>query len=106
MKAVAMPTLVTPDHLDYTRELFSVSAAAAYLVTSRDAIYREAHAGRIGHMVASRRRLLFSQQDLDVYRASLRKPARTVVAAPAPRQRRSAPSPACVLDLPKERRFA
>lgn len=105
MKPLTLPPVRHESDPLYTREDYSVAAAAAYLHTSHASIYAEAHAGRIGFRRGSMRRLLFSQADLDAYRESRRHPARPA-AAPMGKSRAKAPARTAVLELPKRRVFA
>lgn len=81
------PTSLTPDHPDYTREVYSVKQAAAYLRVSVDRVYEEAAARRLAHR-RHRRTILFSQADLDAWRQAGRVDvagAPASVATPRPR---------------------
>ncbi len=101
--AVELPPTLAPSDPDYTRERYDVKQAAAYLVVTPTTVYIEANAHALGHRKDGNRRRVFSQADLDAWRAARRvesedrRPLR-----PVPRRatRQLAPLP-----LPKQRVF-
>ena len=106
--SVALPSPVTPAHPDYEREVYSVAQAAAYLCVHVSRIYADAAARRIGCRRDGRRRLRFSQGDLDRWRQARRVEPRDAVTSSAPvRVARRQPSTGGQLAdfLPRERVF-
>ena len=67
-----MPASVTPEHPDYTREVFSVDQAALYLCVDRTRVYADVAAGKLGCRKDGARRYRFSQADLDAWRLAHR----------------------------------
>lgn len=72
---ISLPVSLPASDPDYTRERYSVGQAAAYLCASTKLVYTLAASGRLAHRRDGRgrtNRLLFSQADLDGYRATSR----------------------------------
>ena len=74
--AETVPEPVSEGHPLYRDERYTPPQAAAYLHICVDRVYRYAAGGQLGHRRDGRRRLRFSQADLDVWRAAHRVEAR------------------------------
>lgn len=111
-RVVELPPSLTPEHPDYAgRERYDLPQAALYLDMSRCILYRECADGKIGHRIGTMRRFLFTQHDLDLYRAARRRgPAQTTDTTtpgiPRVHVGARAKSQGSVLPMPKVRRFS
>lgn len=108
---VELPPSLTSEHPDYAgRERYNLAQAATYLDISRCVLYLACTRNEIGHRIGTNRRRLFTQHDLDLYRAARRRGpdvsqanvgARAVSPARVrPHEERS------LLQMPKVRRFS
>lgn len=70
--AAVLPELVLENDLRYRLERFTPAQAAGYLHIAIDRVYRYAAGGQIGHVKDGRRRIRFSQADLDLWRQARR----------------------------------
>jgi excisionase family DNA binding protein len=86
-----LPQLVAESDTLYALERFTPAQAAGYLGIAIDSVYSHAAGGRIGYRRAGRR-ILFSQADLDLWRAAHRVPARDAATTKVRRARQSASS--------------
>ncbi len=107
MSTAALPPILEPTDPGYTREVYDVKQAAAYLVVHVSRIYADIAKGELAHRKDGNRRLRFSQADLDAWRLARRVEVRGAVSRetrpPVPRPRLL---PSADLPLPKVRRFS
>lgn len=102
------PPSLDPTDPDYTRERYTTSQAAAYLQMARCLMTGIVARGEISYRRVSSRKYLFSQADLDQFRAGQREEARPVsMRRPRPAAREAA-SGGAVLPMvpPSARRFS